>query len=288
MIGDALGASPFLSELLVTLISVSKNYLKVGQMSSSTNSRPIVLHEPQIDSSLYASLLHDLNALCLAYGLEIEMAKLELCLRHLLYVEQVNEYINLTRITDLHDAIVLHILDSLLLIPFLDGKSSKVLDMGTGAGFPGVPLSICCGIDSVLMDSVGKKVKAVNAFIDALHINNAVGVHARLEEYAVSNSGAFDTVVVRALASVPVLIEYATPFLCNGGQLVVAKGSPDDSEIESGLRAADICGLTLIDNSDFDLPRDLGHRSVFVFEKTDAASVKLPRTAGLAKRNPLA
>ena len=92
----------------------------------------------------------------------------------------------------------------------------------------------------------------------------------------------------RALASMPVLIEYATPFLNKGGQLIIAKANPDESEIQSGLKAAELCGLAFSSSNEFELPNQLGHRIVFSFTSVRASRVELPRSAGLAKKTPLA
>lgn len=250
--------------------------------------RSIVLHDLDIDSTRFQELLDQLGALVHEADLSLTSQQLELCLRHLLYVEQVNEYINLTRITDLTDALILHILDSLLLAPYVASPDGCLLDMGTGAGFPGIPLHIALGCPVTLLDSVGKKVKAVAAFRDALHLSDVLAVHDRIESFAIAHADDYDTVVARALAPLPILVEYAAPLLIAGGQLLISKGTPSSDELASGLAAAKLCGLSLEDSREFDLPRDMGHRSVMSFIKTHEASVSLPRAVGIARRNPLA
>lgn len=257
-------------------------------MSASSDSRPIILEQLDVSSEQYQILFSELLDLAAEEDLGLDSDVLEKCLQHLLYVEQVNSYINLTRITDLKEALVLHIIDSLKLLQYLPSQEGKLLDMGTGAGFPGVPLAASTSFDVTMLDSVGKKIKAVNAFVKQLGLVNAIGVHDRLESFATDNHCAFDIVVARALAPLPVLIEYATPLLSDGGFLVVTKGVPGAEELASGTSAAELCGLELVGSDEFELPAELGHRSVFVYEKVREARVKLPRNPGVAKRTPLA
>lgn len=257
-------------------------------MPAPSDSRPIILEMLDTASEQYQSLLDELLKLASAEDLGLDSDALEKCLQHLLYVEQVNAYINLTRITDLKEALVLHIIDSLKLLQYLPAQDGKLLDMGTGAGFPGIPLAATTSFDVTMLDSVGKKIKVVNAFISQLGLENAIGIHDRLESFASDNRGVFDMVVARALAPLPVLIEYATPLLDDGGFLVVTKGVPGSDELESGSAVAGICGLELIGSDEFELPGELGHRSVFIYENVREARVKLPRNPGVAKRTPLA
>ena len=132
------------------------------------------------------------------------------------------------------------------------------------------------------IDSVGKKVDAVNSFVHALGLKHAHAVPDRLEEYARSHKKQFSVVTARALAPLPILVEYAAPFLKDGGLFVITKGNP------SGMSAAKICGFTLLLNDAIDLPEGLGHREFIVLKKSHPASVSLPRANGMAKKNPLA
>ena len=252
------------------------------------DSRPIILKPIDMNLDENIALVDELLELSSSLDIVFSRESAELCVEHLLYVVQVNEYINLTRITDLHEALILHILDSLTLNRFIPQGVSKVLDMGTGAGFPGIPLAITNDVSIELLDSVGKKIKADNAFIKQLELDNVQGFHDRIESYANTQRGSFDLVVARALAGLPILIEYATPFLSTNGSLLVSKGNPSVEEFETGLKVAKICGLELRDNFEFDLPNNLGHRQILRFQRVSAPSVKLPRANGEARRNPLA
>lgn len=226
---------------------------------------------------------------CKDYSLKVSDDSLRVCIQHLDLVLEANKTTNLTRILNVDDAAVLHILDSLVLLPYIDkAPEGALLDMGTGAGFPGIPLTIASGRKAIYIDSVGKKVDAVNSFVTELGLKHAHAVHDRLEEYARSHKKQFAVVTARALAPLPVLVEYASPFLKDSGLFVITKGNPSDEELQSGLAAAKICGLTPLMTDNFDLPNGLGHREFIVFKKTRQASVSLPRANGMAKKNPLA
>lgn len=218
-----------------------------------------------------------------------EMA--ELLIQHLELVVEKNKRINLTRITNEHEAIVLHIIDSLLFIapkPTVLGPDEKLLDVGTGAGYPGLPLTIVSGCQSTLIDSVGKKVNAVEEFTDTLGLTDSVScLHARAEEVPELCHSRFDVVVARAVAQTNVLIEYATPCLRRNGTLLVGKGNPSDEEIQAAARAAKICGLEESGRFEYELPYSLGHRTILAYTKTGNPRIKLPRLNGMAKKNPL-
>lgn len=236
------------------------------------------------------ALYTELKSLSGNFGLTVSDYVLDGCLKHLYLVLHANKTMNLTRILDLHDALVLHILDSLTFLPYIEqAPDGDVLDMGTGGGFPGVPLSLATDRRFTLLDSVGKKVQAVSSFLDELGLSDrCVATQERVEAFGSKYADRFAAVTARAMASLPVLVEYAAPILMRDGRLIVSKGNPDNDEIASGDAAAKICGLTRIDNSEFDLPRDLGHRTFLVYKKSSTPSIKLPRAVGVARKTPLA
>ena len=234
-------------------------------------------------------MLEHLTTYCRDYSLKVSSDELQACVSHLDLVLQANKTTNLTRILNVEDAAVLHILDSLVLLPYIEyAPEGALLDMGTGAGFPGIPLTIATHRRATYIDSVGKKVDAVNSFVRALGLKHAHAVHDRLEEYARSHKKQFSVVTARALAPLPVLVEYAAPYLKDGGLFIVTKGNPSDEELASGMSAAKICGFTLLLNDAIDLPEGLGHREFIVLKKSHPASVSMPRANGMAKKNPLA
>lgn len=234
-------------------------------------------------------MLDRLTSYCKEYSLKVSEDELRTCIQHLDLVLETNKTTNLTRILNVEDAAVLHILDSLVLLPYINkAPDGALLDMGTGAGFPGIPLTIVTRRKATYIDSVGKKVDAVNSFIKALRLKHVHAVHDRLEEYARSHKKQYSVVTARALAPLPVLVEYAAPFLKDGGLFVITKGNPSDEELDAGMSASKICGFTTLLTVAIDLPDGLGHREFIVLKKTHPASVSLPRANGMAKKNPLA
>lgn len=228
------------------------------------------------------------------FGIEVTGESAELMARHLGLVTERNKVINLTRIVNEDEAPVLHVLDSLiylLLVPAEDRPKLHVahlLDMGCGAGFPGIPLAVQTGCAAILMDSSERKVQAVNDFVAELGLDRVSAVHARVEDYAADHRHQFDCVTARAVASLPVLVEYAAPLLRIGGSLLVSKGRPDEAEYKHGDAAAKLCGLKRVRTHACDLPDGLGHRTLIRYEKVARETVRLPRQAGKAKRTPLA
>lgn len=249
--------------------------------------RSITLN-PVEDDTRVAAAVASLEQHLDTYGLHVEREVLELAVKHLLYVMQVNEYINLTRIVDFDSALLLHILDSYLYLTLLPERPTRLLDMGTGAGFPGIPLAAHLGCEAVLLDSVGKKVTAVNAFCGALGLEKVSGVHDRLESYASAHKGAFDVVTARALAPIGMLLEYARPLLKVGGSLVISKGNLEGEERIVAESVGKQLGYKLVDSKSFELPDDIGHRELLRYEVTRPSSLKLPRAVGMAKKCPLA
>ena len=226
---------------------------------------------------------------CNEYEIAVSDEQLSRCLKHLDLVIEKNKLINLTRIVNEDEALVLHVLDSLLLKNCVDNAlDGPLLDMGTGAGFPGIPLAITTGRQTVLIDSVGKKIDAVSEFAEELKLKDVACIHSRLEEAAIEFEDYFSVVVARALASLPVLIEYSSPYLKKNGCFVVTKGNPSDDELAAGNKTAEICGMELVSDLEFDLPQGLGHRKILIFKKVAAPKIKLPRQNGLAKKKPLA
>ncbi len=223
-------------------------------------------------------------------GLKCPEDRARKMVRHLELVIEKNKVMNLTRIVTLRDAVTLHIVDSLVPLltrDFNPSEGLRFVDIGTGAGFPGIPLAIMTGMDGTFIDSVGKKITAVNEFIQELGLNNCRAVSTRAEMLAIEESSVYDYVCARAVAQSNVLIEYATPLLKYGGQLILEKANPTAEELDNANYAAQVCGLVRVSRETFELPRALGHREVLIYEKDHEARISLPRRNGLAKLDPL-
>lgn len=227
------------------------------------------------------------------YDLSLTADQIQLLLTDLKLMLEKNRVLNLTSIREPFDALVLHTLDSLLFLKPLDklcnsNRASTLLDMGTGGGFPGIPLACTRPYEVTLLDSVGKKVAACSEFADSLGLSDRIScVHSRLEDFAIDKPHCFNFVVARALSSLDVLIEYATPFLSNKGYLICGKGNPSDAELQNAALSANICGLQLVSRETYELPADYGHREFYIYKIVAASKVMLPRKSGEAKRNPL-
>jgi 16S rRNA (guanine527-N7)-methyltransferase len=209
--------------------------------------------------------------------------------RHLELVIERNKTINLTRILDPQEALFLHIMDSLLLKKALDKcPEGPFVDIGTGAGYPGIPLAIATGRDACLVDSVGKKIAALSDFISELGMDGQVHAEScRIEDLGRRERGRYSAAVARAVAPAGVIIEYAAPLLKKGGRVLIAKARPSDEEIETARSVAKICGLTNVSRETFELPHELGHREVLVYERVGNPRIKLPREVGRARHQPL-
>lgn len=237
----------------------------------------------------YQTMFDELTELCEQYGINVSSDALTGCLEHLDRMLCANEMVNLTSITEPHDALILHVFDSLMLLPLLDdAPHGRFLDLGTGGGFPGIPLTLASGRHAILLDSVGKKINLVQEFIRELDLNSVTAVHDRVESYAKMHRSSCSAVVARAVAPLPVLIEYASPLLTRNGLLVVTKGIPSDNEFDSGERAATLCGFSSATVIHTELPYDMGSRALIVYKKVNKPRVSLPRAVGVAKKKPLA
>ena len=194
-----------------------------------------------VELSMHDTLVNQLCEELSAYQIACERDVASVLVSYLELVIEKNKVLNLTRITTPRDAVTLHLVDSLLPLSMTGiemSNDSSLLDMGTGAGFPGVPLMVFTGSKATLVDSVGKKVTAVNEFLQELSLTRGEAVHARLEELALRMPSTQTHVIARAVAKTNVLVEYATPFLEKDGVLIVEKGRPDDQELREAAAAA--------------------------------------------------
>jgi 16S rRNA (guanine527-N7)-methyltransferase len=223
-------------------------------------------------------------------GVELSRAGRETALRYLVDVLEANRRLNLTRIVDPQSAVRLHLLDSLSASPELrSAPSGDVVDIGSGAGFPGVPLAIESRRDFTLLDSVGKKAAAVEEILRRPgRPIPARAVAGRAEDLARTATAGFAAVVARAVAPLPSLVELASPLLMAGGLLVALKGQPSDEEVLSGIRVAGIVGMEMRSSRQLTLPGSGERRTIVVFEKTGPPRINLPRRTGLAQHQPLA
>lgn len=199
-----------------------------------------------------------------------------------------NQVMNLTAITEPDQVATLHLLDSLSLLPLADFAGKTAVDVGTGAGFPGVPLAIAVPESRItLLDSLGKRVDFLRESCAALGLSNAVCVQARAEEFAGDRRESFDLAVSRAVAALPVLCELCLPLVKPGGAFIAMKSVDCGRELAEAEAAIRLLGGRLRDTVDYAIPTTgIVHRAVIV-EKVSPAPKKYPRRFAQIKKQPL-
>ncbi len=203
-------------------------------------------------------------------------------------VLEKNQVMNLTAITEPGEFAALHLLDSLCLLPLADMAGKSVVDVGTGAGFPGVPLAIAlpeCHV--TLLDSLNKRIEFLREACGQLGLDNVSCVHARAEEFAASHREQFDFAVSRAVADLPVLCELCLPLVKAGGRFLAMKSSHTEEEIARAKDAISLLGGKIVQVSDYTIPTtEVVHRVVIV-EKLSPTPKKYPRRFAQIKKQPL-
>ena len=225
------------------------------------------------------------------YSINLPEETIQFLELHLDYVLRTNSSIRLTAIHDKSEGERLHVLDSLLVLPELfSAPEGEMLDVGTGGGYPGVPLALAANRSVDLLDSVQKKAKAIQSFLEESYVGNlelkALGVRA--EELALTQPAHYAVVLARAVSSLPALVELASPLLEMGGHLIAHKGPFDDSELSRAIAVADMTGMRLLAKREYRLLEGNEQRTVYVFEKSSEPQIDLPRRPGRAQRKPLA
>lgn len=202
-----------------------------------------------------------------------------------------NEKVNLTAITDPQEFVIKHFIDSVLCVGFDEYKAAKkVIDVGTGAGFPGVPLAILSqDKEFTLMDSLNKRLKIIDELSAGIGLANVQTVHARAEELARNKAHRekYDICVSRAVANLTTLSEYCLPFIKVGGYLLAYKGPDAEAELADAKKAISILGgqVEKMEKAQLD-DFGLDHRIIFI-KKVKNTPAKYPRKAGTPSKEPL-
>ena len=210
--------------------------------------------------------------------------------KHLRFVLDYNKKVNLTNIISYEEGLLLHIEDSLLGLDEVNlAPEGPLADLGSGAGYPGIPLAIATGRNTVLIESVAKKAQALKLFIAQEGLDNSVQIATkRSEDLAREVGAAFSVVTARAVGELPELIELASPLLSMGGLLICYKAKPSEEELERGRLAAIRCGLIEESLRRCILSDGKTARTLVAYKKVDKPTIDLPRRNGMAKKRPLA
>ena len=202
-----------------------------------------------------------------------------------------NKVMNLTGITEYEEVNEKHFIDSLSIVKAIDiNKVESLIDIGTGAGFPGVPLKIAFPhLRVVLLDSLNKRINFLNTVIDTLGLNNISTIHGRAEDFAKKSEyrEQFDLCVSRAVANLATLSEYCIPYVKKEGLFVPYKSGEIDDELEQSKKAIHVLGGKVEDVVKFQLPCTEIGRSFVVIKKVQNTAKKYPRKAGLPGKEPI-
>ncbi len=217
---------------------------------------------------------------------EEKLNKFEIYLNELI---ESNKQFNLTRIVDEKDVLEKHFLDSLIINKYINSKD-KVIDIGSGAGFPGIPLKIFLdNINILMVDSVNKKVDFINKIINKLKLENALAIHDRAEDLAhnIEYREQYNVAVSRAVANMSTLAEYLIPFVKIGGKIIYIKGPNIEEELNNSKNAINILGGKVEEIYEYKLPNLEIVYNLIVIKKVKNTDNKYPRKAGTPNNSPI-
>lgn len=202
-----------------------------------------------------------------------------------------NQFMNLTAITEYDEVMKKHFIDSISLCKAFDVSNNvSCIDVGTGAGFPGLALKIAYpGLQMTLLDSLNKRIQFLDAVIDKLSLTGVRTIHGRAEDFAKPGKlrESFDLCVSRAVANLSTLSEYCLPFIKTGGYFISYKSEKISEEMITAQKAISILGGEVKEQVEFMLPYSDIYRNLFVIEKKRKTPGKYPRKAGLPGKEPL-
>lgn len=235
-------------------------------------------------------------------GCDIGSKEIEDFKKFYFLLAEKNKYMNLTAITEYDDVLIKHFTDSLLVhkaigssqvktgLNVADLRGAKLIDIGTGAGFPGIPLKICNPDMTVhLLDSLNKRIGFINEVIKELNLEKILAFHGRSEDYGKDSQyrEQYDLAVSRAVADLSVLSEYCMPFVRKGGMFISYKGENSEAEIKSAEKSIEVLGGEIADIQKIHLPGTDAERVFVLIKKIRNTPGKYPRKAGTPAKEPI-
>lgn len=199
-----------------------------------------------------------------------------------------NQKINLTTITKPEDIIIKHFIDSLTVLKYIKNEKINIIDIGTGAGFPGIPIKIANDLNNItLLDSLNKRIVFLQNVINELKLKDIVAVHSRAEEYIkLEKREIYDIAVSRAVANMSTLLEYLLPYVKINGICICMKGPNIEEELENSKKALSILGGKIVNIDNFELP-DGSKRNIIIVKKIKNTPMKYPRINNKPLKEPI-
>ena len=231
--------------------------------------------------------------------LEISAEKIDMLFDYASLLKETNKVMNLTSIVDDEGIILKHFVDSCFIIKTdifnkndnnFQKMQKSAIDVGTGAGFPGIPMAILCeNMSFLLTDSLNKRLNFINEVINKLSLKNVKTIHSRAEDLGHNDNyrEQFDFAFARGVSKLSVLFEYLSPFVKVGGDLLVHKLSNIEDEIKESENAINKLNLKYENKYEYDLISGEPKRAIFDFRKTKFLNKTYPRKAGMPVKNPL-
>lgn len=221
------------------------------------------------------------------YGIELSDVQIKQFEEYFSMLIETNKVLNLTAITEEHDVLIKHFLDSVLAINNFP-KNAKVVDVGSGAGFPSIPLKIVRpDLQICMIDSLNKRINFLNSVIQKLDLNSIKAEHFRAEDFAKKNREMFDVATARAVASLNTLVEYLLPLVKIGGNAVIYKSSKLKEELKESENAIKILGGKVEKVENFKISEDELERNILIIKKINHTPKNFPRDKNKPKIQPI-